>query len=281
MVGNLYFVGTPIGNLEDITLRALRILKEVDFIASEDTRVALKLLNHFEIKKKLISYEKFSEESKKTYILDLVEEGNNVALISDAGMPGISDPGEILMKEAYIRGINPIVIPGPSAVISAAVVSGLDTDRFFFQGFLPKGKNKDRVKILKELEKIEAPLIFYVSPHSLSKDLSDIIQILGNRKATLARELTKYYEEIIRDDIEGMIDLLTKRTLKGEMVLVVEGYSGVEGEIPIEDQYEFYLKVMTEKGLKTKEAIKEVVSALGGNKNKLYEYILSQKEDKE
>ena len=205
VMGKLYLVGTPIGNLEDITLRALRILEEVDYIACEDTRVTLKLLNYLNIKKKLISYEKYSELEKQGYILDLVEAGSSVALISDAGMPGISDPGGILATAAYNRGINPVIIPGPSALTSAVAVSGLNSSRFFFQGFLPKGKNKERMEVLKELTDIKAALVFYISPHSLLKDLTDISKVLGNPKAALARELTKYYEEVIRDDLKGLI----------------------------------------------------------------------------
>lgn len=278
--GKLYIVGTPIGNLEDITLRSIRILKEVDIIACEDTRVALKLLNHLEIKKKLISYEKFSEKEKSKYILDIVENGDSVALISDAGMPGISDPGSILIKEAYKREITPIIIPGPSALVGGLVASGLDTDRFFFQGFLPKGKNKERKEVLEELMEIRATLIFYISPHSLTKDLSDILDILGNRKVALVRELTKYYEEVIRDDIEGLLADINKRNLKGEIVLVVEGNKEEKKEVELDEQYSLYLE-MKAQGLKSKDAIKKVVSILGVNRNKLYNYILTKKEEED
>lgn len=276
VMGKLYLVGTPIGNLEDITLRALRILEEVDYIACEDTRVALKLLNHLNIKKKLISYEKYSELEKQGYILDLVEAGSSVALISDAGMPGISDPGGILAAAAYNRGINPVIIPGPSALTSAVAVSGLNSPRFFFQGFLPKGKNKERMEVLKELADIQAALVFYISPHSLLKDLTDISKVLGNRKAALARELTKYYEEVIRADLKGLLELCAKREIKGEIVLIVEGNISVKEEVSLEEQYALYLKIREEKGLKAKEAIKELAFFHGFNKNKLYEYVLNK-----
>lgn len=276
VMGKLYLVGTPIGNLEDITLRALRILEEVEYIACEDTRVALKLLNHLNIKKKLISYEKYSELEKQGYILDLVEAGSSVALISDAGMPGISDPGGILATAAYNRGINPVIIPGPSALTSAVAVSGLNSSRFFFQGFLPKGKNKERMEVLKELTDIKAALVFYISPHSLLKDLTDISKVLGNPKAALARELTKYYEEVIRDDLKGLIGLCAKREIKGEIVLVVEGNISIKEEASLEEQYNLYLKIREEKGLKSKEAIKELAFLHGFNKNRLYEYVLNK-----
>ena len=281
VMGKLYLVGTPIGNLEDITLRALRILEEVDYIACEDTRVALKLLNHFNIKKKLISYEKYSELEKQGYILDLVEAGSSVALISDAGMPSISDPGGILGAAAYEREIKPVIIPGPSALTSAVAVSGLNSSRFFFQGFLPKGKNKERMEALKELADIKAALVFYISPHSLLKDLTDILNVLGNRKATLARELTKYYEEVIRDDLKGLLDLCATREIKGEIVLVVEGDMSVKEEVSLEEQYALYLKIREEKGLKSKEAIKELVFLHGFNKNSLYEYVLHKDRKRE
>ena len=277
--GGLFLVGTPIGNLEDITYRAVKTLVEADLIACEDTRVALKLLNHLGLKKKLISYEKFSEEEKKNYLLELVATGKKIALISDAGMPGISDPGEILVKEAWRRGIVPVVIPGPSAFVSALVSSGLSAERFFFQGFLPKGKTKERLDILKELEEIRATLIFYISPHALVKDLEVIQEVLGNRNGVLARELTKYYEEIIRGSLKELLQVAEARNLKGEMVLLVEGFNIKKEELPIEDQYQLYLDLLENRGYKAKEAIKEAAVRSGGSRNKLYEYILRKKEE--
>lgn len=280
VMGKLYLVGTPIGNLEDITLRAVRILGEVNYIACEDTRVALKLLNNLNIKKKLIRYEKYSELEKQGYILDLVKEGKSVALISDAGMPGISDPGRILAAAAYKSGISPVIIPGPSAVTSAVAVSGLNSSRFFFQGFLPKGKKKDRIETLNELANINTALVFYISPHSLLKDLTDIFKVLGNRRAALSRELTKYYEEVIRDNLKGLINLASDRKIKGEIVLVVEGDINLKEEVLLDKQYELYLKIIEEKGLKPKEAIKELVFLYGFNKNMLYKYALNNNSER-
>ena len=182
--GGLFIVGTSIGNLEDITLRAIRVLGEVDVIACEDTREGIKILNHFNIKKPLISYHKYNEKKCQSLIKRIFE-GDKIAIISDAGLPGISDPGEIIIKEAIKEGIEPQIIPGPSAGISGLVISGLDTASFYFAGFLPKTSNKERQHFLKELNMIEGTLIFYVTPHNLSKDLETILSIMGNRKGAL------------------------------------------------------------------------------------------------
>ena len=277
--GCLYLVGTPIGNLEDLTLRAIRILEEADIIACEDTRETLKLLNHLNLKKKLVSYQKYSENEKKGQLLDFVDEGFVVALVSDAGMPGISDPGEILVREAYERGIQPVAIPGPSAAVTGLVVSGLPTDRFFFQGFLPKGREKERKEILRQLKKIPATLVFYVTPHNLKKDLEIILRELGNRPAALCRELTKYYEEVLRGSLEELAKAAETRVLKGEMVLLVEGVEEAEEAMSLEEQYQLYLILINEERISPKEALKRMASLHGVNKNRLYEYILQMKEE--
>jgi 16S rRNA (cytidine1402-2'-O)-methyltransferase len=276
--GCLYLVGTPIGNLEDISLRAVRILTEADLIACEDTRETLKLLNHLGISKKMISYQKYSENEKKAYLIDLVEAGNKIALVSDAGMPGISDPGEILVKEAWDRGVRVEVIPGPSAVISGLVISGLPTNNFYFHGFLPKGKVKEREEVVIGLKDIRATLIFYITPHSVEKDLSLLIKILGDRPAAIAREITKYYEEVIRGTLSELLTVVGERTLKGEMVLIIEGNTEVIAEINLEEQYKIY-QMMLSDGVKSKEAIKTISTDYKVSKNRLYEYILGKKEE--
>lgn len=277
--GCLYLVGTPIGNLEDLTLRAVRILGEADVIACEDTRETLKLLNHLGLKKKLTSYQKYSENEKKDQILDLVEQGRTVALVSDAGMPGISDPGEILVREAYRRGIIPVVVPGPSAAISGLVLSGLPADRFFFQGFLPKGREKERREVLEELKAIPATLVFYVTPHGLKKDLDSIRRELGDRPAALCRELTKIYEEVLRGSLGELLEEAERRGLRGEMVLLVEGASKEMDSLSIEEQYRLYQVLLAGEGLRPKDALKRLAEGKGINKNKLYEYILAMKEE--
>jgi 16S rRNA (cytidine1402-2'-O)-methyltransferase len=276
--GCLYLVGTPIGNLEDISLRAVRILTEADLIACEDTRETLKLLNHLGISKKMISYQKYSENEKKAHLIDLVEAGNKIALVSDAGMPGISDPGEILVREAWDRGVRVEVIPGPSAVISGLVISGLPTNNFYFHGFLPKGRVKEREEVVNGLKDIRATLIFYITPHSVEKDLKLLLQILGNRPAAIARELTKYYEEVIRGTLEELLTVVGERTLKGEMVLIVEGNDEIVQELGLEEQYKLY-QMMINDGVKSKEALKTISTDYNVSKNRLYEYILGKKEE--
>ncbi|MDD2371034.1 MAG: 16S rRNA (cytidine(1402)-2'-O)-methyltransferase [Firmicutes bacterium] len=276
--GCLYLVGTPIGNLEDISLRAVRILSEVDLIACEDTRETLKLLNHLGISKKMISYQKYSENEKKSYLIDLVEAGNKLALVSDAGMPGISDPGEILVREAWDRGVRVEVIPGPSAVISGLVISGLSTSNFYFHGFLPKGKVKEREGVVTSLKDMRATLIFYITPHSVEKDLALLLKILGNRNGAIAREITKFYEEVIRGTLEELLQIVGSRTLKGEMILIIDGNQETAKEMTLEEQYKLY-QIMLGSGVKSKEAIKTISADYNVSKNKLYEYILGKKEE--
>jgi 16S rRNA (cytidine1402-2'-O)-methyltransferase len=220
--GVLYIVSTPIGNMEDITLRALRILKEVDLIAAEDTRRTGLLLKHFGIQTPLTSYFEGNELKKRGYILSKLKEDKNIALVSDAGTPGISDPGFRLIQLVIENKIPIVPIPGPSAVVTALSVSGLPTDAFLFKGFLPH-KSKKRRDLLKELEEVRETLIFYESPHRLSETLEDILEILGDREIALTRELTKVYEEIIRGKVSEIQNQIGERKLKGEITLVVEG----------------------------------------------------------
>jgi 16S rRNA (cytidine1402-2'-O)-methyltransferase len=220
--GSLYIVSTPIGNREDITLRALHILKEVDLIAAEDTRHTILLLRHFGIQTPLTSYFEGNELKKKEFILSKLKQGHRVALVSDAGTPGISDPGFRLIQTAIENQIPIIPIPGPSAVIAALSVSGLPTDAFLFKGFLPH-KSKKKKDLLQQLEGIRETLIFYESPHRLSETLNNIFDILGDREMVLTRELTKVYEEVIRGKVSEIQTQIGERKLKGEITLVISG----------------------------------------------------------
>jgi 16S rRNA (cytidine1402-2'-O)-methyltransferase len=220
--GTLYIVSTPIGNMEDITLRALRILKEVDLIAAEDTRRTGLLLKHFGIQASLTSYFEGNELKKRDFILAKLKEGKKVALVSDAGTPGVSDPGFRLIQLAIENQLPIIPVPGSSAVITALSVSGLPTDAFLFKGFLPH-KSKKRRDLLQELEDVRETIIFYESPHRISETLRDILEILGDRETVLTRELTKVYEEIIRGKVSEILNQVGDRTLKGEITLVISG----------------------------------------------------------
>ncbi len=220
--GVLYIVSTPIGNLEDITLRALRILKEVDLIAAEDTRRTSLLLKHFGIQTPLTSYFEGNEMKKGEFILSRLNQGDQVALVSEAGTPGISDPGYRLIRLAIDHSIPVVPIPGPSAAITALSVSGLPTDAFLFKGFLPN-KSKKRRELLKQLGEIRETIILYESPHRLSETLKDIFETLGDREIALARELTKVYEEVLRGKISEVITHLGEKRQKGEITLIIAG----------------------------------------------------------
>lgn len=221
----LYIVSTPIGNLEDITLRALSILKEVDLIACEDTRRTGILLNHYQIKNHLTSYHEFNKLRRTPEILELLKQGKSVALVSDAGTPGISDPGFYLIRAAIEKNYRVIPIPGASAILAGIVVSGLPSDRFAFEGFLPKREGRKKKK-LEDLKFEERTMIFYDSPNRVKKTLNDMMEIFADRKIVLVRELTKKFEETIRGKISEIIEILEQREVKGEIVLIVEGYAG-------------------------------------------------------
>jgi 16S rRNA (cytidine1402-2'-O)-methyltransferase len=220
--GLLYIVSTPLGNMEDITLRALRTLKEVDLIAAEDTRNTGLLLKQYNIQKPLTSYFQGNEKRKEESLLVKLKEGHRVALVSDAGTPGVSDPGFRLIRAAIEQGIPVIPIPGPSAVVTALSISGLPTDAFFFKGFLPN-KSKKRKDLLKEFEERKETFVFYESPYRISETLKDIFEILGDREMVLARELTKSYEEVLRGKVSEIQQQIGDRKLKGEITLVLSG----------------------------------------------------------
>ena len=242
MKGTLYIVATPIGNLEDITLRAIRVLKEADIIAAEDTRHTLKLLNHLEISKPLISYHRHNEETRQELIIEKLLEGQNIALVSDAGTPGICDPGEVVIKRCIEESINVIPIPGACAMINALICSGLDTKEFEFLGFLPLNKNNRKEK-LNQIEKSTKTLILYEAPHKLKETLKDLKEIIGQRQIVIARELTKIHEEFIRKDIDQLIEMADN--LKGEAVLIIERAKNCEPEnnllnLSLEEHYNYY-----------------------------------------
>lgn len=275
MIGKLYIVATPIGNLEDITLRALRVLKEVDLIAAEDTRQTLKLLNHYEINKPLISYHRHNEETKSEILIEKLRNGENIALVSDAGTPGICDPGEEVIKKAIEDNIEVIPIPGACAMINALIVSGISTKEFEFLGFLPLNKKLRRQK-LKEIENSSKTIIIYEAPHKMKTTLGDLKEILKDRKIVLARELTKIHEEFIRKSIDELLSEID--TIKGEMILIIEGNKiDTEecknfDEISLEDHYKLY----EEKGLNRKEIIKQIAKDRNVNKNEIYMYFLEK-----
>lgn len=275
MIGKLYIVATPIGNLEDITLRALRVLKEVDLIAVEDTRQTLKLLNHYEINKPLISYHRHNEETKSEILIEKLRNGENIALVSDAGTPGICDPGEEVIKKAIEDNIEVIPIPGACAMINALIVSGISTKEFEFLGFLPLNKKLRRQK-LKEIENSSKTIIIYEAPHKMKTTLGDLKEILKDRKIVLARELTKIHEEFIRKSIDELLSEID--TIKGEMILIIEGNKiDTEecknfDEISLEDHYKLY----EEKGLNKKEIIKQIAKDRNVNKNEIYMYFLEK-----
>lgn len=228
-MGKLYLVPTPIGNLEDMTLRGIRILREVDVILAEDTRTSAKLLDHFEIKNKLVSHHKFNEHKTVEMIARQIEDGKNVALISDAGTPGISDPGFLLVRTCVEKEIDVECLPGATALIPALVNSGFPTDRFAFEGFLPQ--KKGRQKKIKQLANETRTMIFYESPYRLVKSLEQFAEFLGaDRRACVSRELSKYYEENRRGTLAELIEYFSSKTVKGEIVIVLEGFAESKNE---------------------------------------------------
>ena len=275
MSGKLYVCATPIGNLEDITYRTLRVLNEVDLIAAEETRHRIKLLNHIEISKPLTSYHEHNKDSKGGYLINKLLEGENIALISDAGMPGISDPGEEVIKQAIENNIEIEVLPGATASITALVGSGLETAKFAFEGFLDRDKKRRREQ-LEEIKHEKRTIIFYESPHRLKDTLKDMLKILGNRSISINRELTKKYQEIIRNDIQGCIDIFNEREVKGEFVLIVEGF---KGEIEKVCEYDHlnerdYVQKLIEEGITKKDAIKIVCKERKLKKDVVYKQVL-------
>lgn len=268
--GTLFVCPTPIGNLEDITLRTLKILREADLIAAEDTRHTLKLLNHYEIKKPLTSYHEHNKREKGKYLIEKLLEGQNIALVSDAGMPGISDPGEDIVHLTIEEGINVVVLPGSTASITALVLSGLPTKKFVFEGFLPTNKN-ERTSELERLKYEGRTIIFYEAPHRILDLLNDIENILGNRKISISRELTKIYEETFRGTVKEAIKKFSEESIKGEFVVILEGAEKAEETEIYEDiSIKDHIKLYIEKGLAKKDAIKQVAKERNLPKKDVY-----------
>ena len=259
MAGKLYLIATPIGNLKDITYRAVEILKEVDVIAAEDTRHSLKLLNYLEISKPMISYHRHNEDTKTTELIKILQEGKSIGLITDAGTPGISDPGEEVVKEAIKEQIEVIPIPGACALINALIASGLGTKEFTFYGFLPLDK-KLRNEKFEDIQKQNKTIIFYEAPHRLIKTLQEMEQRLGNIEVVLAKELTKIHEKFIRKKIEKVLETL--EDVKGEYIILFENHAKTEKQIEIENinqlRIEEQFEIYTKKGLSKKDAIKQI-----------------------
>lgn len=274
MSGILYVTGTPIGNLSDLSPRAVETLESVDFIAAEDTRVTLKLLNHFGIKKPMVSYFEHNKRERGEIICARIEQGENCAIVTDAGMPCISDPGEDLVKLCEERGIKTVVIPGPSAVISALAVSGLSTGRFTFEGFLSVNK-KSRADHLKSLANEHRTMIFYEAPHKLPQTLRDLYANFGDRKLTIVREITKIHEEVIRTTTKNAAENLSDGSVKGEIVLVLEGAPQVDDteEFTLEYAIETAKKLI-ENGARATDAAKEAAALTGFKKNEIYKELI-------
>lgn len=278
MAGKLYLCATPIGNLEDITYRVLRTLKEVDLIAAEDTRNSIKLLNHFEIKTPMTSYHEYNKIDKAYQLVDKMREGKNIALITDAGTPGISDPGEDLVRICYEEGIEVTSLPGPAACITALTMSGLPTRRFAFEAFLPRDK-KERALVLEQLKNETRTIILYEAPHHLVKTLEELLAALGNRKIAVCRELTKRYEEKTLTTISDILDWYKDNEPRGEYVLVLEGKTFEE--IAEEEKksweamtIEEHMAVYEGQGVDRKEAMKLVAKDRGISKRDVYQALL-------
>lgn len=280
MAGKLYLCATPIGNLEDITMRVLRTLQEVDLIAAEDTRNSMKLLNHFEIKTPMTSYHEYNRIEKAHVLIAKMQEGTNIALITDAGTPGISDPGEDLVRLCYEAGIEVTSLPGACACVTALTLSGLGTRRFCFEAFLPMEK-KERQEILNELKEETRTIIVYEAPHRLVRTLGELLEALGNRRMTICRELTKKHETAFQTTLEEALEYYQEQEPRGECVLVLEGKSREQvrleqqqswESINIEEHMEQYLA----KGMDRKEAMKQVAKDRGVSKRDIYQALLKE-----
>lgn len=272
--GKLYICPTPIGNLEDITLRTLRILKEVDYIAAEDTRHTIKLLNHYDISKPLTSYHEHNKMKKGEAILQDLLLGKTIALVSDAGLPGISDPGADIIKNCIDNNVEIEVLPGPSAGILALVASGLDTTKFSFEGFLPREKKKRKGR-LEKIKKEDRTLIFYEAPHRILDTLKDIREVLGSRQVAIGRELTKKYQEYLRGTVDEVIEHFKVNLPKGEFVLICNG--ALEGEFDADEEtygsltIKDHLLELINSGISKKEAVKEVAKLRKIPKREVYD----------
>ena len=278
MAGKLYLCATPIGNLEDITYRVVRTLNEVDLIGAEDTRNSIKLLNHFDIKTPMTSYHEFNKYDKAKQLVEMMKEGKNIAIITVAGTPGISDPGEEVVRQCFEAGIQVTSLPGPAACITALTMSGQKTRRFCFEAFLPKDK-KEKVAVLEELKNETRTIIIYEAPHRLARTLKELRETLGNRQLTLCRELTKKYEEADKTTIDQAIEKYNEKEPRGEYVLVIEGKSQEEIQeenkqkwesMTIEEHMEYYISQGNDK----KSAMKLVAKDRGVSKRDIYNQLI-------
>ena len=278
MAGTLYLCATPIGNLQDMTPRVVETLKDVDLIAAEDTRNSIKLLNHFEISTPMTSYHEYNKVEKAYTLIEKIQNGMDIALITDAGTPAISDPGEVLVRMCHEAGVTVTSLPGPAALITALTLSGLPTRRFCFEAFLPSDK-KERKQILSELSSESRTIILYEAPHHLKATLQELYQVLGERKITLCRELTKKFETVFPTTMEGALEYYEENDPRGEYVLVIEGKSLSQkeaekqaqvSEMSIEEHMEKYIS----QGMDKKEAMKVVAKERGISKRDVYQYLL-------
>lgn len=281
MAGTLYLCATPIGNLDDITLRVLNTLKEADLIAAEDTRHSIKLLNHFGIDTPMTSYHEFNKVEKARYLVEQLNKGINVALVTDAGTPAVSDPGEELVRQCYAAGIRVTSLPGPSACVTALTLSGMSTRRFCFEAFLPSDK-KERQWVLEELKTETRTILLYEAPHRLAKTLEELLETLGDRRITLCRELTKRYEEAWQTTLREALEHVRIQEPKGEYVLVLEGRSMEEqlrerarswDEMSVEEHMAYY----EDQGIANKEAMRMVARDRGISRRDVYQYLTGQK----
>ena len=279
MAGKLYLVATPIGNLEDITLRALRVLREADLIASEDTRHTRKLLSHYEISRPTISYHEHNERARAQQLAARLEAGENIALVSDAGMPLISDPGYRLVREAILREIIVVPVPGPSAAIAALSASGFPSEPFTFAGFLPPKSGARRAR-LTELASVSGTLIFYEAPHRLKEMLTDACELLGERKCVIARELTKVHEEFARGTLSEMFARSIERPVKGEIVLLVGPAVGDNQFKPVQGFISEEVEaVMQSEGLDLKSALKRIARLRGVTRSEAYRRMVAERSE--
>ncbi len=275
MEDKVFIVSTPIGNLDDMTFRAVKVLKDVDVILCEDTRHSIKLLNHFEIKNKLISYHKFNEKERIDYILSLINEEKKIALISDAGTPLISDPASILVKELIKNNIKFTVVPGANALLPALILSGFNSEEFLFIGFLQKKNNKKEEK-LQTLKDLDKTLIFYSSPYELKDLLKAINNVLGNRNVSISKEITKIHETTYTDKVLNLIDFFEgEENIKGEFVVVVEGNKEKKKTLSMEETKDIFLK-RVEKGENPKDIIKNLAKENNLNKRELYNFLMKK-----
>lgn len=280
MAGTLYLCATPIGNLGDMTPRVIDTLREVDVIAAEDTRNSIKLLNHFEIKTSMTSYHEYNKMEKADYLVEQMMQGKNIALITDAGTPAISDPGEVLVQKCQQAGITVTSLPGAAACITALTLSGLSTRRFCFEGFLPADK-KEKAAILKDLKEESRTMILYEAPHHLVRTLTELYETVGNRKITLCRELTKKFETVLPTTLEEALALYEEEEPRGEYVLVIEGKSHQEKKEEEQKQWqalsiEEHMAHYENEGMDQKSAMKQVAKDRGVSKRDIYQYLLKK-----